>query len=473
MTLKAKHVLFAKGLPVIARQSPSRIVVFLWLLEHFAARLPRHKKQLRELAQLVRSGHPALQLIKRLFTELHPNVREKLIEALGINAVWEGEVKRRLTERALGFRPPFLMVISPTMRCNLHCLGCYAGKYPKGKDPLSFDDLDRLITEGKKLGIYFYTISGGEPFIRKDLLDLYELHNDCSFQVYTNGTLIDDKTVERLQKLGNVAPALSVEGFEAETDARRGKGVFKRVMETMDALREAGIMFGFSTTYTRLNVETVTSFDFVDMLIDKGAYFGWYFMFVPVGQDDDMSLVVTPEQRDRVRSFAMEVRRTRPIFLADFWNDGPLTDGCMSGGTLYLHINYRGDVEPCVFLHFAVDNIKDVWARGGTLATALNSDFFKAIRDRNRRDPNRLRPCMLMDHNEHLEYCVNHFQARPTHPGAEGPVTRLKDDIRTWAREYAELAERAWNSGEYDWAKKPDSFIEHATSPQETVLNSH
>ena len=293
--------------------------------------------------------------------------------------------------------------------------------------------------------------------MRPDLLDLYDKHRDCVFLIYTNGTCIDDKTVERLQACGNAAPGISVEGWEAQTDFRRGKGVHQRIMNTMDALREAGIFFGFSATATRLNAEAYYDEAFYDFMIEKGCLFGWCFIFVPVGQDSSVELMVTPQQRDKLRQVVYRMRATKPIFVADFWNDGCLTGGCMSGGTLYLHVNYRGDLEPCVFMHFAEENILDMHARGDHLWEVLNTPLFKRIREVNRRDPNPLRPCPIIDHNEWLAEALEGTQARPTHPGAEAIVTSLAPQVRQWAEEYGKLADYAWyESGQYDWAKRRD-----------------
>jgi MoaA/NifB/PqqE/SkfB family radical SAM enzyme len=448
-----KERLVRTGIPILARSSSAGILGLLWLLEQFAAKTDTHKEQIRKLRRLVRDGHPAVGLIRRLFTDANERYQRALVECLGVKATWEGEQKREEFRALHGFKGPYFMVISPTMRCQLKCAGCYAGKYPKGPDPLDFATLDRVISEGKALGMHFFTISGGEPFIRPDLLDLYEKHDDCVFQIYTNGLLISDRVIERMARVGNVVPAISVEGFEEETDTRRGKGVFRKVLDTMDRLRAAGCMYGFSATMTRQTTDALLSWDFIDLMIEHGCYFGWIFMFVPVGQDDDMSLVPTPEQRDRMRVHALEIRRTRPIFVADFWNDGCLTDGCMSGGSIYLHLNYRGDVEPCVFFHFAQHNILDLYREGKGLTDALKSEFFTKIRSVNRTCKNRLRPCVFMDHNQNARECVAVPGVRPTHPGAEGVVTRLAPELEEWSARYAELADRAWSSSTYDWAR--------------------
>jgi MoaA/NifB/PqqE/SkfB family radical SAM enzyme len=456
--LAALRYLASHTTPLLLNQATDDRVILLTRILERVARSERHKMQLEALRKMIEENHPAAELARRIFA-LHPRVRHRFINSLGINATWLGEQERKAFAAEHGTYPPFLMVISPTTRCNLRCLGCYAGNYPRDGDPLPFEVLDRIIAEGKQMGVYFYTISGGEPFVRRDLLDLYEKHHDCAFLIYTNGTCIDDLTVERLQRCGNAAPAFSVEGWKEQTDFRRGNGVYDKVMATMDAMREAGILFGFSGTATRLNAEVYFSDAFYDHMIEKGCIFGWFFIFVPVGQDSTTDLMVTPHQRDKLRQTVMRIRRTKPIFVADFWNDGCLTGGCMSGGTLYMHINYRGDIEPCVFMHFAEESILDIYERGGHLWDVLETPLFRRIREVNRRDPNPLRPCPIIDHNEWFEEALSKSNARPTHPGADDIVGRLAPQVRAWAAEYGKLADHAWyDTDQYEWAQRGDTL---------------
>jgi len=464
-----RHVA-SQALPLLLNQAhDSRLILLTHILERIA-RSAHHKAQLRYLRDLIQDEHPAVELARRVLG-LHPKARRAIINNLGINATWLGDQDRKAFAAEHGVHPPFLIVISPTMRCNLRCLGCYAGEYPREQDPLSFDVLDRIVSEGKEMGVYFWTISGGEPFLRPDLLDLYEKHHDCVFLIYTNGTCIGQDTVKRLQACGNTAPAISIEGWEEQTDFRRGKGVYRKAMDTMDALREAGLFFGFSATATRLNADVYLDESFYDHMVEKGCLFGWFFIFVPVGQNSTADLMVTPSQRDRLRRKVSEIRGRKPIFVADFWNDGCLTGGCMSGGTLYLHVNYRGDLEPCVFMHFAKENILEMYQRGGHLWDVLNTSLFRRIRAVNRRDPNPLRPCPIIDHNEWLEAALKGANARPTHEGAEDIVGRLAPEVRAWASEYAKLADYAWyHSGEYDWAQRQGDLLwNHEPAEQEGV----
>ena len=390
------------------------------------------------IIQAFEKGHPALQVVKRMMNDVHPNVRKKILENWVIRSLLLGTNRRDKYTEEYGFHPPPFFVISPSMRCNLKCFGCYAGEYSKADEGLPFELVDRIVTEAKEIGIHFLVISGGEPFVRKDLLEIYEKHNDVGFQVYTHGGLLDEKTVQRLAELGNVMPCISIEGYEEETDKRRGKGHFEKIMASMDRLREAGVVFGFSATATRHNADVIVQDEFIDMLVEKGALLGWYFNYIPIGREPDTSLMPTPVQRDHQRQRISELRNTYPILLADFWNDGWLTNGCICGGERYFHINANGDVEPCVFAHFAVDNIRDK-----SLVEVLNSALFRRLRNMRPYCTNPYRPCMLIDSPHVSRAAFNMPGVYPTHAGAETLFTDLADDMDEYSAAYGKLADEA------------------------------
>ncbi|RLE39303.1 radical SAM protein [Candidatus Woesearchaeota archaeon] len=374
-------------------------------------------------------------LSDRQLKKMSSNCRKKFIQNLISNAGIKGSFQRENFEKKYGFRPPFLIVLSPTMRCNLRCVGCYAGEYSQNDD-LSFSETDRIIREAKEMGIYFYVISGGEPYINPWLLKLFKKHNDCYFLTYTNGTLLNKKMAEKLAKLGNVAPAISVEGWEKETDERRGSGMFKNILRAMDNLREAGVVFGISVTCTQKNADIIDKDEFVDFFIKKGASFGWYFQYIPIGLGPDKELMQTPEQRVHLRNSIIKWRKTKPIAIGDFWNDGTLVNGCMAGGQRYLHITCKGDVEPCVFVHFSVDNI-----RNKSLKQVLESPFFKAIRSHQPHSKNHYTPCMIIDNPHILRNLIAKYGAKPVHPGAENIVTTMAPYLKKYAEKMHKLTD--------------------------------
>jgi uncharacterized Fe-S cluster-containing radical SAM superfamily protein len=198
---------------------------------------------------------------------------------------------------------PLYVVISPTQKCNLACIGCYAASSNKTFESLDWDTVDEIMRQKRELwGSYFTVISGGEPLMwesnGKTIFDLYEKYDDTFFLMYTNGTLIDRATAKRFAELGNVAPAISVEGFEEDTDYRRGKGVYKKILTAIDHLRDEGVLYGISFTATRLNADNILHDDFIDEFFDtQGAAFAWMFQYMPIGRNPDFELMLTPEQR--------------------------------------------------------------------------------------------------------------------------------------------------------------------------------
>ena len=369
------------------------------------------------------NNNPYINFLE-IISRKSPACRRKLINNFFLNAVFRGHEKRVKFARKYHTSQPFFFVISPSMRCNLHCLGCYAGNYPQ-KDKLSYETIDQILKDAKTMGIYMVTVSGGEPFFRKDLLDLFASHNDIYFQVFTNGTLIDTTLAKKISQLGNIAPVISCEGFEKETDYRRGSGTFKKICRAMDNLKEAGVIFGFSTVPASYNYSTLLKEEYYKFLVEKGALFGWFFQYIPIGLRPETGLMLTPQQRVTLHDRVKEMRNKYPLFAADFWNDGPYVNGCLAGGRTdsgYFHINSNGDIEPCVFAHFAADNIRDIYHRGDHLWDALNSEFFKEIRAGQPWNKNHQMPCMVIDNPQCLRNVVKKTHPYATHEDAESII---------------------------------------------------
>jgi MoaA/NifB/PqqE/SkfB family radical SAM enzyme len=395
----------------------------------------------------------ALVSLKRAIGRANPRCRAKIVDNLILNEMVRGQAQRNWLTEQLGYEIPLLLVVSPTMRCPLRCYGCYSAQYERNSD-LDFETLDGLFAEAKSLGNYFLVISGGEPFIYDGIYDLWKKHKDIWFQVYTSGVTLNDANVAKLAELGNVMPCLSVEGLEDQTDQRRGKGHFKRLLEVFARLRNAGIPFGFSATATRENNELIMSDEFVKFYAEQGAFLGWYFQYMPIGREPVLELMPTPEQRlyRYHRLEALRENQDMGILLADFWNDGPLVGGCIAGGRRYLHINNAGDVEPCVFCQLSTDNLHDK----SLLEVLRTSRLLSAIRKRQPYSDNYLRPCMILDNPEVLRHVVAEANPRET---CRGGALRLVQDLKPMLVSYAErwesLAEPLWREKYEAMYRKP------------------
>jgi len=376
------------------------------------------------------------KFMEKALSELHPNVRRKLIKNFVLNSYLYGRQDAKRAEEENDCNIPWAVLMDPTTRCNLKCIGCWAAEYDKN-DELDFETLDRIIRQGKEIGTYMYIYSGGEPTMRKkDILRLAEIHDDCMFLAFTNGTLIDEPFAKEVQRLGNIAFAISVEGFQKETDMRRGKGTFKKVVRAMDTLKRHGILFGFSTCYHSKNTEMVGSDEYIDFVADKGCLFGWYFTYMPLGKDADTSLIASSGQRAHMYRRVREIRSGKPIFVLDFWNDGEYVSGCIAGGRNYLHINANGDVEPCAFIHYSNVNIKDV-----SLLDALKSPIFMQYRRHHPFNSNHLRPCPMFDNPQKLVEMVKEADAHSTQPADMETPEELFCKCQKPALDWAQVAD--------------------------------
>lgn len=388
----------------------------------------------RTIQTVRRRWETDLQWQERIIN-LKPNPRmvRHMVMDWVVKGYLAGAKQREKLGKSLGYTPPSFLLLDPTEACNLRCKGCWAGNYEIRTLP--FELVDRVCREAKEMGIHWFVLSGGEPFAYAHLFDILAKHQDIMFLSFTNGTLIDKRAADNLANLGNMSPCFSLEGFQEATDARRGEGVFDQVMQAMDLLRERGLIYGTSLTATRNNVEELFSDAFIDHLIDKGVMYVWVFHYVPIGRDPDLSMMITPAQREWLYHRVRELRDKKPIFIADFWNDGEYVSGCIAGRQ-YAHINAKGDVEPCAFVHFALDNIHDT-----SLAEALGSPLFEGYRSRQPFHPNLLTPCPIVDHPCALRSIVSESGAHITHEGADGI---LAEDVSQFLDERAaEWLERA------------------------------
>ncbi len=318
-----------------------------------------------------------------------------------------------------GTKPPFFLVISPGHACNLKCKGCYAGSINNG-GKLSWKIMDDLISQARRVwGVRLVVFSGGEPFAYysegKDILDIAAKYEDCLFLAFTNGTLIDKKTASKIAACKNITPAFSVEGMKDITDSRRGEGTFKKVLESIRCMKEVGSPFGISVTVNRQNYLKVLDNEFTDFFFKElGAFYGFYFQYLPIGRNIDFGLMPTPQQRSAFREKIWKIIEQKKLFLLDFWNHGPLVNGCIAGGREggYLYIDWDGNIMPCVFAPYVVGNINEVFKKGHDLNDIYNQPFLMSFRqwqkkygygtNDSKNKGNLLRPCPYRDHYLHF-----------------------------------------------------------------------
>jgi MoaA/NifB/PqqE/SkfB family radical SAM enzyme len=303
---------------------------------------------------------------------------------------------------------PMGIGLSPTFRCNLMCDGCYARYHPRdGEMPHSV--IQGVVGSAVEAGVFLFIITGGEPFMRHDMMDVYREHRSALFWIVTNGTLIDEETASRLAEYGNVFPIVSVEGGKEQTDRRRGRGVYRKVLECMGILCKSRVPFGFSAVLTKDSVEVLGSGHFVDVMIGAGCTVGVYNDFIPLDSDDYKSLP-TATQKVQFTERLMELRTRKRILLLHLPHDEYDPNGrCMAVSGGGMHINARGWVEPCPFAHYARENIRDC-----SFQEVLRSPFLESIRSH----PTVLKHgeigCSLVNNRSTLEKIAKRSGARST-----------------------------------------------------------
>lgn len=430
--------------------------------------LPRTIQQMR-----CRALQNLLHSVDRALADgrISPQVRRAIVESF-IGKLVTGEGQRTSPFRArYGCDPPTFLTVSPTKRCNLSCKGCYAASSAKNDNTLPYGTLMRIISDQRaEWGSHFTVISGGEPLMYrsegKDLFDVLRENPDQYFMMYTNATLIDGSVARTLAELGNLTPAISVEGWEKETDERRGKGVFRKIQLAIENLREAGVPFGVSVTATRENAETILSDEFMDYYFgDRGAVYGWIFQYMPIGRHFSVDLMVTPQQRKWMLEKELHMIENKNLFLVDFWNGGPLSLGCIAAGRPggYFYIDWNGNVAPCVFFPYSIANIMDMYDRGESLSSVLGSRYFASIRSwqdeylqKGGRTRNLFQPCPMRDHHRFARQTIDQFQARPmdedaaralADPDYQAKMVRYDEHV-------AELLDPMWEACIYSAERK-------------------
>jgi MoaA/NifB/PqqE/SkfB family radical SAM enzyme len=403
-----------------------------------------------------------MKVINRVLDETDPHVAKMAALNLGYEAFLRGTKMIRKNREKYQCNIPWLILFDPTSACNMHCSGCWSGTYGH-KHNLSYEIMDKIVTQGKELGIYLYMLTGGEPLVRKkEILELAEKHNDVEFSIYTNSTLIDEEFCKKVVELGNITFQLSIEGTPETNDARRGDGHYEAVMKAMDLLKQYGILFGTSICYTRNNIEAVTSDEFLKMIADKGARFGFYFHYMPVGNRAVPELMPTVEQRKYmierirfVRSSACDI----PFFPMDFQNDGESVGGCIAGGRNYFHINSAGDAEPCVFIHYSNANIHDQ-----SVLEILQSPLFMEYHKNQPFNSNHLRPCPMLENPELLQAMVHKTGASSTDLESPETVEHLCEKCKAYSGEWGAAAEEIWQRSPHKIAKYQNYVPEKRTN---------
>jgi MoaA/NifB/PqqE/SkfB family radical SAM enzyme len=283
--------------------------------------------------------------------------------------------QQRLAWEDQGLHVPPYLIASITNHCNLRCRGCYARGHHRNKNQeLSLERWGEIFKEARSLGISVIMIAGGEPFARREFLDLTRSFPEIVFPVFTNGLLLDEALIRKLKSQINVTPIISIEGFEKETDERRGFGTYTGIKKIIRQLNKSGQFFGISITTTKENFKTVTGRPFVRELLNAGAKLFMYVEYAPIESGTE-NLILDDTQRGRLRIMMQEFESEfNGLFLSFPGDTGPY-GGCLAAGRGFVHISPDGSFEPCPFAPYSDASVKDK-----SLKEALQSEFLKAVR---------------------------------------------------------------------------------------------
>lgn len=298
--------------------------------------------------------------------------------------------------------PPFL-IASITSSCNLHCAGCYAWENHicsdgKAYAQLSADEWDAIFREASDLGIGFILLAGGEPMMRRDILEKAAQIPEILFPVFTNGTLLNDSYIQLFDKSRNLVPVFSIEGDEKKTDERRGAGIYKSLIRAMDKIKDNHLIFGASVTVTTSNLNEVVSDSFISVLQERGCKVVIYVEFVPI-TEDSTELAPQDEEREFLKNKLMELREQYPEMLfISFPGDEKSSGGCLAAGRGFFHINSHGGAEPCPFSPYSDINVRDTSVR-----EALHSKLFTALQDGDVLMEDHAGGCVLFERKDQVE----------------------------------------------------------------------
>ena len=323
------------------------------------------------------------------------------LHKLSKNAIKATEIRQKYDEK--GQNIPAFLIASITSRCNLHCSGCYSRSNKSCSDDepinqLTAEEWEDIFIQAKEMGISFIVLAGGEPLLRDDVIIKATDFPEILFPIFTNGTLLNKEYLKLFNDNRNIVPILSIEGDEKITDSRRGKGVYKQLVDSMRLMKKNNIIFGASLTFTRNNLTSLLSKEFIDELHDFGCKVVFFIEYVPVnGETKEMA--PRDEERELLLDNLESLREEyQDMLFMSFPGDEKNSGGCLAAGRGFFHINSHGGAEPCPASPYSDINVKET-----SLIEALNSKLFKSLREGGILMGEHEGGCVLFEHQKEVE----------------------------------------------------------------------
>lgn len=344
-------------------------------------------------------------LVKNIIRATLKDPKESTFMLKYSRSVKESAKRRAEFEKNGEHIPPFL-IASITSSCNLHCSGCYSRHNNACSDSLPMSQLSnkewlKIFNESKDLGICFILLAGGEPMIRRDVIEAACAVPEIIFPIFTNGTMVDENYIRLFEKHRNLVPVFSIEGHQEKTDSRRGEGIYKKLTESMKQMQNNHLIFGASVTVTRENMHEVYSKNFVEDLSGRGCKVIFYVEYVPVSA---VTAELAPTDKERAfiekQTAALRKKYSDMIFIS-FPGDEKSSGGCLAAGRGFFHINSRGGAEPCPFSPYSDVNVRET-----SLREALKSELFCTLQNESILNGEHTGGCVLFEQKDKVEAII-------------------------------------------------------------------
>lgn len=253
-------------------------------------------------------------------------------------------------------KPPLWILLELTHKCPLECAYCYNQlDFAKTKDAMSKDDWFKVMDEAREMGAVQLGISGGEPLLNKDIVEIVKHANDLKFytNLITSGVGAPKGIVKKLKDAGLKTVQLGIQSHDKDTMTliTNNKNSYDEKIAFAKEVKEAGLQLIINTCITRQNIHQVGEIiEFADELggnyleIANIQYYGWALKNINALLPTEEQLTKAKEVTDFYRSKekAMKVFFVVP----DYFADRP--KACMNGwGTTFLTINPDGVALPC------------------------------------------------------------------------------------------------------------------------------
>ena len=251
---------------------------------------------------------------------------------------------------------PYTLVAELTYRCPLRCLYCSNPvDFHRSRDELSTDEWQRVFSEAAELGVMQLHLSGGEPVLRDDLIELIRHARTCDLYInlITGGTLLDEDKLRRFRAAGLDHIQLSIQGAARESaETIAGVRSHQKKLEVAQLIRKTGFPLTLNVVIHRLNIAEVP--ELIRIALELGAnrlelantqFYAW-------AAENRRALMPTRKQYDRAEEIAREaIAKYRGTLEIAFVQNDYLTGEpkpCMGGwGRSYMCINPAGEVMPC------------------------------------------------------------------------------------------------------------------------------